>query len=270
MAQDAPPATAPAATAPAATQPPKDLPKAEDIIKAALDAMGTKKAYDDLNTIAIKAAMTTPMGDMTLDTKSAKTGSFLMSQELPGMGGSSMGYNGTIGWSHAQGSYQLLEKEQVEQVKSQSNLYRVVFNLMEDFPSLETVDLVKFNDMDCYKIRMVGKGPDAPTQFGYFAVEGKLMQGMEVSQESPMGEVKTIVKFSDWKKFEPLTLFTKLNIDQAGMQLGPMNINSVEFNNLEPSAFEPPAEVLELAKEKAAAAASQPDAAPATTKPAMP
>lgn len=265
---------APPATAPAASQPAKDLPKAEDVIKAALDAMGTKKVFEDLKSVAIKASMTTPMGDMSMDMKTLKPGSFLLMQVLPGMGESSMGSNGMVGWSHSAMGYQLLDKENLDQVRNQSNMYRMVFNVQEDFPTMETVDLVQFNHMDCYKVKMLAKDPEMPSQFGFFAVEGKLMQGMEVSQEGPMGAMTTTITFGEWKKIDPLTLFTKLSIDQAGIQMGPMNITEVEFNNLEPTAFEPPAEVLDLVKAKAAEAASQPApasaSAPATTIPASP
>ena len=271
-----PPGTQPASQ-PATTA--KDLPKAEEIVKAALEAMGGKKAFDDIKSTSIKATMSTPMGDMTLDMKSAVPARFLLLQSFPGMGEMSIGSDGKVGWMNnpMAGGLQLLEGEQLEQMRKQSNMYLIVFNLQEDFKELETVDRIQFNGQDCYKVKMTPKEEGRPTQFGFFSSDSKLMQGMEITQDGPMGQQMTsTISFAEWKPIEKLHLFTKMNIEQAGMQVG-MTFTEVEFNKVDPAAFEPPAEVKELLSKKAGespatqtAPSSGPASRPATTRPAAP
>jgi hypothetical protein len=262
----APPAsTNPAGSAPAST-PAKDLPKAEDIVKAAMDAMGGKKAFEDIKSTSIKASMKMPMGDMGLDLKSATNGGFVVRQSLGG-NEMAMGSDGKIGWkNNPMVGYQLMSDEELGQARRQSNMYNMVFNVQDDFKELQTVDKVQFNNVDCYKVKMVPKDESEPEQTGYFAVESKLPQGAEISAKQP-GQMPATLTYSEWKDLDKMHVFTKIDIEQAGFQMS-MNFTEVQFNKVDPAAFDLPNEVKELASKKnEEPAASQPAGAP---KPAPP
>lgn len=277
-AQDTPPGTRPSprpSTQPAATKPdtapPKDLPPAKEIIDASIKAMGGKEAFEAIESTSIKATMTgSPMGDVNMTMVSAKPGRFLVTQSMPAMGETSIGCDGTVGWMNSpmMGGYQLLDEQQTKEMQQQSNMFRLVLKMEEDYPDHETVDKTEFNGQDCYKIKLVN--PEGKEGFAFFSVDKKLIQGMEVKEETPMGAVNVSITFDQWKEIGDVKVFTKMNIEQMGMAMA-MTFNEVDFNKADPAAFELPEEVKELVKKRDAPPETQPETQPATqpaTRPA--
>jgi hypothetical protein len=267
LADDAPAATpapvpAPAADPAPAPAPPKDLPAAADVIAAAIDAMGGKEAIAKIESTRVKMLMVTPMGDLNMDMYSAKPAKFLVKQSMAGMGETTVGSDGTTGWMHnpMMGGHRLLEPDQAEQMETQANIFSLVLNLEEQYPTIETVDRVQFGGEEANKLRLVDKNLDE--RFALFSVKDKLMLGVEMTEDGPMGEQKVALSLGEWKQFDAVKLFTRLSFDQMGMPME-MNLTEVEFNKVEPSTFDLPAEVQELVKARDAAPASAPSPAPA-------
>jgi hypothetical protein len=263
-----PPPTPPPATAPAQAEPPKDLPRAIDLVNASMEALGGKDKFDAIETMAIVGHMASPMGEIKMDMKSSKSGSFILNQSMAGMGETSMGSNGTIGWMHnPMTGYELLPEEQAKQVKRQSNMYRMLFNIMDEFKTIETIDKVDFVGTESYKIRMTPRNEGDPEQMGFFGVEDKIFRGFEIKQDGgPMGEVTVTVQLLDWKTINDIKVFNKMTIDQMGMTMD-MVFTEVEFNNVDPAVFALPEEVKTLVAELSSPAVSP--TAPSTT-PAAP
>lgn len=259
---DTKPDSKPAATAPT-SQPAvrKDLPDAKSLIQANVDAMGGKKAWDAVESVALKATMNTPMGDFNLDMTSAKPGKFLMKQSSP-MGEATAGSDGVVAWRNMamMGGYSLLTDEQAAQTAEQANFYHVVLSMEDDFKTKETVDKTDFNGEPCYKVMLTGgKEGDA---VAYFSVAKKLIQGVEITPQDAMPATKLV--FDEWKEKGPLKVYTKMMVDQAGVAIT-LTVTEVEFNKVDPKVFELPAEVKELVKKREAPASK-----PAQTKPAAP
>ena len=138
-------------------------------------------------------------------------------------------------------------------------MFRMVLHMRDDAKELKTVDQVKFNDADCYKVSAVDK--EDHEQFAYFDVKDHLIRGIEATQDSPMGQVTSTVKFSEWKQDAGIKYFTKVDIEQMGMTMT-LTFDEVKFNTLEPSVFELPDEVRKMLKDQ--------EAPPTTTNPATP
>lgn len=267
-----PPPVPPPATAPAEVAPPKDLPKAIDLVNASMAALGGKDKFDAIETMAIIGQMSSPMGDIKMDMKSSKAGSFILNQSMAGMGETAMGSDGTVGWLHnPMSGYELLNEEQAKQVKRQSNMYRMLFNIPEEFKTIETVDKTDFAGTDCYKVRMTPRDETNPEQMGFFGVEDKILHGFEIKQDAgPAGEMIVTVQFLDWKTINDVKVFNKMSIDQMGMTMD-MVFTEVEFNKVDPAVFALPEEVKKLVAEKSSPAVppTAPPRAP-TTAPAAP
>ena len=82
-------------------------------------------------------------------------------------------------------------------------------------------------------------------QVAYFSVPDKLIQGFEITQETPMGALKSTIKLSDWKEKGDVKYFTKMTVSSMGQTM-PLVFEEVEFNTVEKSIFERPDEVKAL------------------------
>lgn len=270
-----PPPTTPATSKPASrpeSAPAKDLPAPKDIIDACIEAMGGKKKFEAIQSTMIKATMSSPMiGEMGMELYSAKPGKFLIKQKLPqNMGEISIGSDGKVGWMNnpMQGGVKLLDDNQSKKMEQQSTLYRIVLNMAEDCKDLQTIDRTDFNGESCYKLKMINE--EGSEQFAYFSVDKKLIRAVQINQEGPMGPATTTVKFEDWKAKDDLNIFTKMNIEQGGMEMT-LTFDEVEFNKADPAVFALPDEVKALIEKKEnPPAGTQPGTGPATTKPATP
>jgi hypothetical protein len=128
----APPPTPPA-TAPADAAPRTDLPKGIDLVNASMEALGGKAKFDAVESMSIIGNMASPMGEINMEMKSSKAGAFILNQSMAGMGETAMGSDGTIAWMHnPMAGYELLAEDQAKQVKRQSNMYRMLFNMPEE------------------------------------------------------------------------------------------------------------------------------------------
>jgi hypothetical protein len=268
-----PPPTPPPAPAPAEAEPPKDLPRAIDLVNASMEALGGKAKFDAIETMAIVGQMASPMGEIKMDMKSSKGGSFILNQSMAGMGETSMGSNGTIGWMHnPMTGYELLPEEQAKQVKRQSNMYRMLFNITDEFKTIETIDKTDFAGAECFKVRMTPRDEGNPEQMGFFGVEDKILHGFEIKQDGgPMGEVTVTVQLLDWKTINDIKVFNKMTIDQMGMTMD-MVFTEVEFNKVDPAVFALPEEVKALVADLSSpsvspAAPTAPTTAPDAPKP---
>ena len=258
----------PAAPKPAPTEPAKDLPAALSIVKSSIEAMGGQKAIDAIESTSIKGNIASPMmpAAINMEIKSAKGGKMFMKQELPGMGEGTAGSDGTTAWKSdpMSGGYQLMSPEEAKQTVKRSNMYNILFNIENEFKTLETVDKTSFNGEECYKVRMVSEDKSVPEQMGYFSLANKLMTGLETTEEGPMGPVTTTFHFKDWKELNDVKVFSALDLERMGMNMT-MTFSEVEFNKVDPAVFELPAEVKKLVAEKQnAGGGATPNAAPAT------
>jgi len=241
----------------------KTLPEGKKIVEDTIEAMGGKEAIEKLESSKMMAEMSVgpnpAMAVMT--TYWAKPDLFMMKQSVQGMV-IILGYDGKIGWTSnpMSGGYELLEDEQIEQVRGQANMHGNITRMAEDFQELETVDLVDFEGQKCYKVRMVPKTDDeseeaqeeapAPEQFSLFNAKTKLLDAMQMSQETPMGAMTVTIKFKDWKKINDVMFYHRMIVEQTGQPPMEMRYTQIEFNKVDPSVFEAPEAVKELAKER--------------------
>ena len=254
-----PPASAPAARSAA------DLPDAQSILDNAIEAVGGKAAIEAIKSIAIKATLSTDRGEVQLDLFSAEPDKALvLRHDLHGE--TQLGSDGTIGWlKPAQGELQILDDMQSDHVQRQSNVYRVLLKVRDDYRDFQTVDRAKFDGADVHKVKMIDHR--GKVQFALFDVDSKLIRALLIPEDTPEGERIVTVRFDGWKKHGDILGFTKATIENEKTSV--LHLKEVEFNAVDPKVFDPPAEVKALAAEKAATAtanttlpATQPQTSP--------
>jgi hypothetical protein len=246
---DPPPATAPdEPAAPTTTAPAEPLPDAQRVLDDAIQAVGGKTAIEAVKSITMKATLATDRGEVHLELFSAKPDKALVLRH-DSHGETSLGSNGAIGWlKPAQGELQILDEMQSDHVQRQSNVYRVLLNIRDDYRDFQTVDHSTFDGVDVHKIKMIDHR--GKLQFAIFEVESKLIKALLIPEDTPEGERIVIVRFADWKKHGDILGFTKATIENEKVSV--LTIKEVEFNTVDPAVFEPSNEVKALAAEKAA------------------
>lgn len=245
------------ATQPAA--PRTDLPAAKDILNKSIEAMGGEKAFDELKSSLIKATFSNPMGEAKIEMYWMKPNKVFIKQSMQGME-STMGSDGSVSWMRTPMDTTILDPDQARDLQDQSNMFRMVIRMRDDATELATVDQVKFNEFDCYKVRATDRKGQA--QFALFDVKDHLIRGLETDEP---GQGPAIVKFSEWKEDTGIKYFTKVEIERMGMSM-PLVFDEVKFNSLDATTFALPDDIKALLKEKEDGAGTQ----PATTAPGGP
>jgi outer membrane lipoprotein-sorting protein len=257
-----PPVTAPS------TQPAKNLPPAKEIIDGSLKAMGGKEAFEKLTSTRVVGKMNMMGTDATMEFITAKPNKYLVKQTAPGIGEMQTGSNGELTWlSMPRGGYQLLDADQAKEMRRQADVYRIVWHMQDDQKEFQTVDRLTFRNADCYKVRLVDE--HGKEQFAFFNAESKLAQGLEMTEEGPMGPVTATLTFDEWKQIGDVKVFTRITIEQMGVQQK-LDLTDVEFNKVDDAVFEPPDAVKELAKKQPSPPPPPPPATQPATQPQSP
>ena len=100
----------------------------------------------------------------------------------------------------------------------------------------------------------------------YFSVKTGLQRGFTATQSTPFGPVQATTIVSDYKNFGDLLLPARTVQQTSGIEQV-MTIKEMEYDTVEPSAFELPPEVKTLVEQKKKAASSSSSSPSTTDKP---
>lgn len=257
---------------PATTAPASSLPQAKQILEAAIEAIGGRKAFAEIESAKTVGHTASPAEDIgPVEILTDKHDRFLVRQYTSPSHVIEIGFDGEVGWifNTIDPKYELLDDTQIKQLKEQAQIHRRVLYLADSFDKVETVARTSFNGEDCYKVQLTAKdAAEDDRQFAYFSVQTKMICGTEITKTSAMGPQTTIVMYTEWGEVANIKVAKEMKVLQGGQVLT-TRFEKVEFNTVDPAAFALPAAVREIARERALDAATQPSLAPAT-QPASP
>jgi hypothetical protein len=120
-------------------------------------------------------------------------------------------------------------------------------DLHEDsrYASMKTVEKTTFEGRPCYKVSLVKK--DGGEDVDFYDVETGLKAGAIVTRESQMGPTTVTQVHSDYRKFGGMLMATTMKQTAMGVEQL-LKLTSIEFDNVEPSTFDPPAQIKALIK----------------------
>lgn len=222
-------------------------PPAEQIIERYIEAVGGEQAIREIEGMHQTGTMDMPAMGMSaeLEIFLAPPNKMLMKMSMPQVGEINTGFNGEIGWvENPMTGPMIMEGEQLEQAIEQADFYSDL-NYESRYTTMETVETLEFAGESAYKVRLVDQDGDETTE--YFSVDSGLKIGFEAEQTSEMGTVMVVTELRDYKDFEgrmvPMTTVAKM----MGMEMT-MKLDSISFDEIEPSVFELPENVKTLAK----------------------
>jgi hypothetical protein len=225
----------------------KDLPPAQEVLDRFVQQMGGKETYKKHKSQHASGSVEMPAQQIkgSLELFAAEPDKMLVKIDLPGAGPVTTGYDGKVGFMvNPLTGPMLLEGKMLDQVSSQADFDHVL-HPMEDYKSMETVDLVPFEGEECYKLKLVDKNGMTTTE--YFSKKTGLQNGLSMTQESPLGAMNVTTVVGDYKKFGDITMPSRISQKIGGMEQV-MTFDKVEWDTVQDDVFKLPAEVKALIK----------------------
>ena len=246
-------ACAPKATAPEASTEatPAELPAAEGLFQAHVDATNQAVAIEGVDTLKVSSVMRLPTAGIegTIVMHWARPNRVLVEQTIPGIGEGKMGFDGENGWSsdNMMGP-RLMEGQELEEALLDSDLMSDI-NFREWYPELETLGTTEFNGIPAYEVKAVARFGRESTL--YFSVENSMQIGASHSAETAMGPMTMEVFNQGFKDFDGM-IVPQLSYIKTGPMTMELEVMTVEKNvELAEDFFTPPAEIQELLAEQA-------------------
>lgn len=223
-----------------------ELPTARAVIDRHIEVAGGKDAFLKHESILIKGKTEVAGkelgGSMSLATK--KPNKMALTVDMMGIS-IKTGFDGKIGWQlNPLTGPSVMEGGELRDVSRQSDFFAI---LKDDkgFKSMENLGKAEFEGEECYKIKLVYADGSEVTE--YYSIKTGLQKGFVGSQESQLGTITATSVNEEHKKFGALTLPSRVTQKMAGAGLSQtMVVQSVEFDNVPDSMFEPPAEIKAL------------------------
>jgi hypothetical protein len=238
------PATAQPPAQPAA---PVKLPPAAEILARHIEAIGGRDALLTVSSRHVSGTISMPSAGLSgsFEMFEAKPNKAVMRITIAGVGEMHEGFDGKLGWSiNPMSGPSILEGKLLEEKKLDADFFGDL-EPEKRYTSMTTSDRVDFEGRPCYKVTLVRRDGGEDVQF--FDASTGLRAGTMVTRESQMGPVNATVAEGDYKRFGRLLFPTKIVNTAMGLQQV-MVVQSVVFDKVEPSVFEPPEQIKALIK----------------------
>jgi hypothetical protein len=232
---------------PARPQTPANLPTARDVIDKYVAAVGGRDAILKARSRSAKGRfeIRTQGLNGTLQMFAAAPDKALMRITIAGLGDIVSGFDGNVGWIlNPMTGPMVLSGTELAQARDDADFYS---DLHDDtrFSRLEIVGIEDFDGRPCYRLRLVRKS--GAEDFEFFDTETALLAGTIVKRDSPLGQISATHVLSDYRSFGGLRVPTKVIQRMVGIEQI-LTIEEMEVDSVDPSVFEPPAEIRALLK----------------------
>jgi hypothetical protein len=237
------------AQAPAKTEAPASasLPSARDIINKHIKAVGGRDAILAHKSMHGTGAVSVPASGMngTIEVFGAAPNLQVIRITMGCIGEITEGFDGAHGWSvNPVTGPSLKVGKELDQVKLDADFYSDLRDA-KTYPDVKTVEKVTFDGRPCYKVAMTRI--DGSQDVDYYDVETGLRAGVEGTRETQMGTITQTSIESGYKKFGKLMQPTLLTTKAMGVEQR-ITLETVEYDTVQPSVFDPPAAIKALIK----------------------
>lgn len=238
------------ALAPAALAAQEELPPAAEVIDRYVEAIGGREAVMAAGGSHSTGTFSMPAAGLeaTMDVYTATDPNRMVSViEIPGMGTIRQGYTGTYGWSVDPNlGPRLLEGKELASIQEGASNQASVRDASL-FDERTTVERTEMNGEACYKVRLVWKS--GRETFDCYSVESGLLVASEANEETPMGTIPVITLISDYQQFGDILSPTRIRQQMMGQEQV-ITMDTVEYGEVDPERFAPPAVIQTLIDQK--------------------
>jgi hypothetical protein len=236
------------AQAPAKTETAVALPDAREIINRHVKAIGGREAllaHKSMHAIGTLSVPASGMGGPVEIFGAANPDRVVVKTSIPGIGDIAEGFDGSHGWSLSPMTGPMLKVgKELSQTKLDADFYSELRDPAK-YPTVKTIEKTTFDGRPCYKVSI--SRIDGVEDFDFYDVATGLRAGSINTRESAMGTMTMTSTEAGYKKFGNLTQATTHSQKISGIEQT-ITLTSIEYDNVDPSVFEPPSAIKALIK----------------------
>lgn len=223
------------------------LPSARSLIERHVKAIGGREAILSHTSAHATGTVSMPAAGMTgtLEIFAAKPNRAVVRMTIGGVGDVVEAFDGTNGWSISPMSGPMvLQGKELDQKRFDSDFYADLHDASR-YESMRTIEKTEFDGRPCYKVSLVRKG--GGEDFEFYDAQTGLKAGTILTRETPMGSITATAIETDYRTFGNMLYATTVKQTSMGVQQV-IVLSSVEHDKVDPSVFEPPAQIKALLK----------------------
>lgn len=224
----------------------EELPDVSSVIARYIEATGGEELLRSISSSHATGSFSMAAQGLTGDVEiyAAAPDRLLVVTTLAGVGESTTGFNGVVGWSiDPMMGPRLLQGKELDQIHDQADFYGDLYD-PAGFTVMEVIGREEFGETDCYAVRFVRLSGLESLEL--FSVDSGLMRGLRSTQESVMGSIAVTTFLSEYREFGGPLVPTTM-IQEFGMgQVAEISLESVDYNSVPAEIFDLPAEIAAL------------------------
>jgi hypothetical protein len=228
------------------------LPKADEVLDQAIEALGGKAAIEKIHSRVVKGTLAIEAQDIrgSITIYAAAPNKRYMLVELPGAGKSEEGADGDVCWRINAMGPSVLEGEQRAAYKRQS-MFNSELNWKKLYAKVECVGEETIDGHPCYKIVKTPPEGEGNPETAYYDCKTHLPVRAVLSYKGPMGPMTVEITPSEFKKVDGVLLAHKLTQKSLNLNhTAVLTFDSIENNvDIPADRFAPPDAVKALLAE---------------------
>ena len=236
------------AQAPVKTDTAAALPDAREIIDRHIKAIGGREAILAHKSMHATGTLSVPASGISGPMEiygATNPDRVIVKTTVTGIGEIMEGFDGSHAWSVSPMTGPMLKVgKELTQTKLDADFYSELRD-PKTYPEVKTIEKTAFDGRPCYKVSL--KRIDGIEDFDFYDVATGLRAGSINTRESPMGTLKMTSIEGGYKKFGKLMQSTTVTQQVMGVEQK-ISLATVEYDTVQPSAFEPPAAIKALIK----------------------
>jgi hypothetical protein len=236
------------AQAPAKADTAAALPDARELINRHVKAIGGREAILAHKSMHATGTLSVPASGISGPMEifgASNPDRVVVKTTVTGIGDIMEGFDGSHGWSVSPMTGPMLKVgKELTQTRLDADFYSEL-RAPEKYPDVKTVEKTTFDGRPCYKVSI--KRIDGVEDFDFYDVATGLRAGSINTRESPMGTLTMTSIEGGYKKFGKLTQATTVTQQVMGVEQK-ITLDTVEYDTVQASAFEPPAAIKALIK----------------------
>lgn len=236
------------AQAPAKTETASELPDAREIINRHIKAIGGREAILAHKSMHATGTLSVPASGISGPMEifgAANPDRVLVKTTVKDIGDIAEGFDGSHAWSMSPMTGPMLKVgRELQQTKLDADFYSELRD-PQKYPTVKTIEKTTFDGRPCYKVSI--KRIDGIEDFDFYDVATGLRAGSINTRESFMGTMTMTSIEGGYKKFGTLTQATTVTQQVMGIEQK-LTLLTVEYDNVDASAFEPPTAIKALLK----------------------
>ncbi len=227
----------------------KDLPEAKTIMEDHLEAIGGREKLESIKSTVVNATMSLPaLGTDAKVVVYQKTDKFKFATDIPGIGPIQKCITPEAAWEvNPMMGPRLIEGDELAMLTLESDIHADL-HPEKYFKEMKCVGTKDIDGQPCYEVELTTK--TGAVHRNFYSVDNKHIIQSEQEQETPLGNIKSVSKMSDFREVDGMTYPFKTETSYM-QQKHTVTIDEVTVNgNISDSIFDFPEEVERLLKKK--------------------